>query len=358
MNRLRRYWVVLHRWTALSFGSLLLLAALSGTLLVLARPLDRALHTELFSAPHAPRAALQPLVERLRAEFGPDATLNLRLPLPGETLQVAVSGAWKGTVYVDPASGSERGRRTAGDGFFDVLFEFHSTLYAGDWGRAVMACAALAYLALLVSGVVLWLPLRHRWWVPLRAGGLPFLVNLHRVTGVAFSMLIVVSVATGAYLGWRPLAQWVTSLAGPRTVAISSAPMASPAPREQSTIDAVISRAESRWPGASASVVQIAPGAAAASRVRLRLPSDPHPIGMSMVSVDPPTGRVRATRRWDEQEAGTRAFSIVYPLHTGDLFGVVTAAVVFITGAATLLLAGTGWWIWLKRRIRGTVRRL
>lgn len=352
MMRLRRYWLVAHRWMGLSFGCVLLLAAITGSLLVVARPLDESMHPRLFRGEGTAPAALQPMVSRLRAEFGPDAAFNIRPPAhPGESLRVAVSGPWSGTLFLDPASGREAGRRAAGEGFFNVLLELHSSLYAGDKGRAVLALAALAYVAILLSGLVLWWPLRWRqaFAVRTQVGTTVALLDLHRVAGAALGLLVLVSVVTGAYLAWRPIAGWVTAVSG-------QSPPPVPVPRgdagatPSASIDAALLRAQAHWSGAQVSVVHVPPRSLAAARARLRLPDDPHPIGMSTVWLDPASGRVRAARRWSELDPGNRAFSFLYPLHTGGLAGVATMFAILLAGVALAGVGGTGLWMWYRRR--------
>lgn len=103
-----------------------------------------------------------------------------------------------------------------------MLFELHSSLCAGDTARAVLALAALAYVAMLLSGLVLWWPRRRRqaFAVRTRSGTTVALLDLHRVAGAALRLLVLVSVVTGAYLAWRPIAGWVTTASGqsPRPV--------------------------------------------------------------------------------------------------------------------------------------------
>lgn len=348
--RLRRGWLAVHRWIGLSFGLVLLLSGITGSLLVLARPLDRALHPDFFAAPASAAPALQPVVERLRAEFGPEATLDLRLPAPGETLQVSVSGAWNGVVFIDPASGREQGRRGGDEGFFNLLFEFHSQLMGGDTGRAVLACAAVAYLGVIASGLVLWWPARRAWRLRTRAGTLVTLVHVHRWTGVLIGPVILVSVASGAYLAWRPMADWVNWLGGTR---LTSPPaqriVDSPATGHVLSVDESVAQARAMWPGSGASVVRVGPRTVTASRVRMRLEGDSHPIGMSTVAFDPATGALKSARRWDEREPGVRAFSVVYPLHSAGLFGTVHLIVVFLAGVTLTTLGISGLWVWGRR---------
>ncbi len=205
---LRRLWLRIHRWIGLTLGPILALTALLGAMLVVALPLDRYAHPAFFTARSTGDAPLQlePLRARLAAEFGPDANFTLRPPRrPGDTLWVMVRGQWEGTLYLDPTTGAEQGRRGTHEGAYNLLFELHSSLLLEDTGKAILAVVALAYLFLLVTGLVLWWPVR---WPPslrivLDRGLLRGLFDLHRTGGAVLGLLIAVSVATGAYMAWR-----------------------------------------------------------------------------------------------------------------------------------------------------------
>jgi uncharacterized iron-regulated membrane protein len=351
--RLRRYWATLHRWVGLVFGGLLLLAALTGSLLVLARPLDEALHPGLFRASGTVTAPLTPVIAQLRGEFGPEAVFTLRLPLhPSESLQASVAGNWNGTVYLNPSTGQEQGRRASGSGFVNMLFELHSTLFAAETGRAILALAAFAYLVMWLTGLTLWWPVRWRraFSVRIRAGLKPAVFDAHRVAGATLGLLVLVSVATGAYLAWRPLAGWVSHLAGQPLAQV-------PGPRKMSgngtlalTADDAVRLARLEWSDGIASQVRIPPSDQTVVRVRIRLPDDPHPVGMSTVWLDSQSGRVLLARHWSDLDAGTRAFSMVYPLHIGGLAGVATILSTFAAGMALVASCVSGLWLWWQRR--------
>lgn len=359
MNRAlaRRIWLKFHRWTALSLGWLLAFAALLGGLLTIAKPLDRWAHPELFlqqpAGAQAAAASLEQVRQRLRGEFGEQAAYTFRPPRqPSDTLWVYVRGPWEGVVFHDAATGSERGRRGEHEGLYNLLFELHSSLLLGDTGKAVLTICALAYLLLLLTGLVLWWParwppsLRVRWG----AGAHKLLFDLHNVGGVLLGLALAVAVASGAYMAWPPLRASVSGLAG-------QAPAAPPQVRPAAAVgaqplDTLVAIAQRQFPDAMVGYVQVPAQAMRPVRVRLKLPDDPHPNGLSSVWLHPATAEVLAVHRWSQLDAGHWAVSFIYPLHTGELGGGPLIALVGVLGLGLAALAVTGLWLWWKRRPR------
>ncbi len=351
---MRRLWLRLHRWLALALALPLIVVALLGSSLVVLKPLDRWLHAELHRVPAGPAASdlLERVRHRLRAEFGPDATLVLRPPRQsGESLRATVRGAWEGQVYFDPRDAHELGRRGAREGAFNVVFELHSSLLLKESGKPLLALLALAYGVLLIGGLVLWWPRRWRQALALTLdrGRLRALFDLHRSGGAVLGLLIAVPVATGAYMAWKPLPQAVSALAGQVPLAPPKLqpfdPNAALAP-----LDAVLATASARFGAAPVGSVTLPAGAAKPLRVRLMLGDDPHPNGMSSVWLHPQTGAVLRADRWNELDTGASAYSLMYPLHTGELGGLVLEMLNALLGLALAALAVAGLWLWWLRR--------
>lgn len=357
---LRHTWLQLHRWVALTLGGLLVLAGLLGALLTLARPLDQWRHPGLFRDPAgastASVAALEDVRQHLDHSFGPGTAYTFRPPREaGESLWVYVSGPWDGVVYFD-SRGHELGRRGESEGAYNLLFELHSSLLLGETGKAVLATAAGTYLCLLATGLVLWWPRR---WPPSfrvhwRAGAARSLLELHNTAGALLGLVIALSVASGAYMAWPPLRTLVST-------AVGSAPLAPPqlhgaAGEGGSPLDALVRKATALYPAARVGYVQVPAKAALPVRVRLKLPDDPHPNGLTSVWLDPRSGRVLRTARWSELDAGNRLVSFVYPLHTGTLGGPAHQVLVGATGLALATLGGSGLLLWWKRRRLRTAR--
>ncbi|MDP9933148.1 PepSY-associated TM helix domain-containing protein [Variovorax paradoxus] len=353
---LRRLWLKIHRWIGLTLGPVLALTALLGAVLVVALPIDRYAHPELFVGRNTAVAAsalpLEPLRQRLVAEFGPDTTLTLRPPrTPSETLWVYVRGPWDGTLYLDPATGAEQGRRGSHEGAYNLLFELHSSLLLEDTGKGILSFVALAYLLMLITGVVLWWPTR---WPPslriaLDRGLLRGLFDLHRTGGAVLGLLIAVSVFTGAYMAWRPLGNFVSAAMGQEPVKPPTVPKGTPAGPRLS-LDELVARAQNVFPGQPIGYVQVPAKPNRPLRVRFRLADDPHPNGISSVWLHPLTGEVLAVRRWQDLDAGNGAVVVIYPLHTGVLGGPVHQGFVALLGLALAGLGLSGVWLWWRRR--------
>ncbi|ARP81853.1 hypothetical protein CAL12_14200 [Bordetella genomosp. 8] len=366
MRSLRRVWLLCHRWTALCLGWLLVLSGITGSLLVVARPMDRWLHPAYFQAvsagsPGAGMVAFEGLRQRLAAEFGTGASFTFAPPRrAGETLQVLVRGSWRGSLYLDPDTGVEQGRRGADEGLVAWLYGLHSALWMDQTGKAVLACAALAYLLLALTGVVLWWP--RRWPPSLRIefgkGGTRALFDVHRTGGVVAGLLLAVCMGTGAYLAWRPIGGWITWLSGaPRTVAPvlpqvqqATLPQVQQPTQPSVSLDDLANRARAAFPDGAIGYFLYTPRTDRPLAIRMRVPDDPHPNGRSTVWLDPRTGAILATQRWNELDPGTRINSYIYPLHTGELGGIAGQGTVALLGLLLAALGGSGIWLWWRRR--------
>jgi uncharacterized iron-regulated membrane protein len=94
----------------------------------------------------------------------------------------------------------------------------------------------------------------------------------------------------------------------------------------------------------------------AAFRVRLRMPGELHPIGLSMVYLDRYSGEVLLFESALEVPAARRFGYLFYPLHIGSFGGWAVRVLYALAGLAPVALAVTGIAIWLVRRRKG--RRL
>ena len=357
-RRWRPVLLKVHRWLGLSVGMLLILNALTGSMMLAARPLDRAVHSHLFVVPvpaGAQRLPLEDLRQSLVKEFGAKAGFTIRPPRESaEALLVYVrSDSWAGQAHYDPYTGKRLGVREEHEGFANTLFEFHSSLLSGDVGKQILAFNVLTMLAMLVTGLMVWWPARWRGAlsVTLNRDTLRSLIDLHRLGGVVFGLWVLVCVASGTWMAWRPISQWVTQAAGQQPVVppvVKAVSAVQPA-----TVDQMLVTANAAMPGGIVGYVVLPAKPTAPVRIRKKLDDDPHPNGLSSVWLHPRTGEVLRAVRWTDLDIGARSTAWIYPLHAGMLAGVIG---ITFTAAGGFLLFGfglTGTWVWwLKRRLK------
>lgn len=346
----------MHRWLGFALLAPLLLQGLTGLLLVVGKPVDRALDRELFVvAPGQARLGLDGIHAGLVERFGEGASFVFRPPREDEeSLIVHVDGAWHGRVFIDPYTGRPLGEREETDAWFDWLFELHGELFSGQVGRAVLAAGALGGLLMIATGYWLWWP--ARWASAFRvhagSGRRRLLFDLHRVGGALAGLLIATSLMSGLYMAWRPVAGLVSALSGAKPLvppSLAAHPLDSPR-RQPPSIDRLVAAADAALPCGRPGYVEVPADPARPVRVRKRLPRETHPNGLSMVWLDPRTAEVLRVARHDELDPGTRLYQLMYPLHIGELGGLPHLALTGLSGALLAALSVAGGWLWLARR--------
>jgi hypothetical protein len=93
----------------------------------------------------------------------------------------AKTSSWHGEAFLHPATARVVALREESQGLYNLMFELHSNLLMGDRGKAVLALTAAFFIALWMTGLALWWPLRWRkaFQLRLRGRGLLALAEAH-----------------------------------------------------------------------------------------------------------------------------------------------------------------------------------
>ena len=400
---LRRFLFVSHRYCGLVAALFLLIAGLTGCLLVFRPELDASLNADLFDVPSRPVLPAVELVRRLQqahpdwrirsfeTRTRPGHALHLDvLPLHAGGPGVTVVGADE--VFIDPFDGRVTGMRADGTGLdrrhlFATILLLHYTLLAGDAGRWFMGVIALLWLFLSVFGIWVTWPYHRPWlvrWKPAwltsrrRLARRP-MPELHRVAGLWTAILLTILACTSVAFNFydemfKPL---VEALSPPRASPLDAPALPQPAAHQPaahqpgSRLPAVQSQPEVGFDRALRVAI-----AAAASRTPGLTPvemSDDTGHGLYGVSFAPRTDAGGATTLyegfgrvtyyvdhrsghvvWLDQPrldgVGQMVLRSLYPLHSGQVAGLPTRLLVLFLGAATTGLAITGFLPWWRRR--------
>lgn len=347
MRRLRAALSWLHLWLGLTIGTLFALVGLSGSVLVFHPELVQWQHPQL--AVQAPVADGRVLASVLDA-WTPRGLSAIDFPRDAMP-------AWQ--AYFDDGSrryfatddGALLLTRTTGDDLLLWLHEFHVELLGGEAGHQVLGAVGWISLGLLLTGLYLWWP-RHGSLAshlrPYRGPPIRRWLSWHRSAGVLLLPLLLLVTLTGVGMVYHDGARsLLTGLFG------GGSPPAAP------TLAA--SGARPDWPKVLDTARDALPGArlvrtslpAAGSDVvgfRVRLPTEWHPNGRSLVFVDAAGRRVLMAHDATDQAAGARLDEAVYPLHIGAVGGRPYRWAVTLAGLVPAFLLVTGFLFWRRRR--------
>lgn len=372
--------LLIHRYSGLATLAFLALAALTGCLLVFRGPLDRALNPDLFdvrSTVAAGPAQTVAAVEAYAARHPEIQVTSFPLNLPaGRALEVAIAGPPRAAappeadVFLDPATGAVLGARDGGPGWdrrhlVKGISEVHFDLLAGTWGRWFLGVVALLWFVSSLAGLYLTFPEKgpfwRKWWRTWqfrRSSALPrLLLDLHRASGLWLLPFLLLLAATSVALNffseaWSPL---VTSIS----------------PLEHDLFDQAAPYAEGATPKLSyAQGLAAAEAHAREARVAWRpatmlyLPEwnfygvkfsadgvlSYARLGPIDYYVDADTGAYRHQVDPYSDSMGLKLIRVLYPLHSGEVFGGLTVALVFVLGLVTFGQSLTGLYVWWKKR--------
>jgi uncharacterized iron-regulated membrane protein len=370
----------LHRWMALTVGTWFALLGLTGTLLVWHGELDRALNPAWF----APRAACvdsdaassRPVAQAvsIHARHSDAPAVQVMAPELQGAAYVVWSKAPNGSRiqhFVDVRCGGYLGQREWGAVRFDrahfvpALYELHRSILSGEIGHALVGFVGLLLLGVTITGAIAaWPRIQNRadWKrvLSVRRGATArgFYHDLHRATGMWLVLFMLLMSLSGIYLCFpkqtRSVVAAVLPTSGPRPFVPTSPPGHESAARASGiapTPDALVASAERLWPDATWSRLQLPSGDSKRYEVRLLQSREPRKdTGDTRVWLDS-RGRVDETRDPLDAPAGDVLIAWLFPLHSGEAFGLAGRVLWTLLGLVPLLLFATGAWLWWQRRI-------
>jgi uncharacterized iron-regulated membrane protein len=346
---MRKTLIVLHRWTALVVGVILLGTAASGASLVFEGAIDRALYPALWRVtPAGSPLSMDTIIARVEARF-PGGKVAAISPssVPDRAWTMGASAL---TVFVNPYTGEITGTRTADESQKTLsrrLHVFHVELFAGKIGRTIVGAATVIALFLVLTGIILWWPDKL---ISVHAGASWKRINfdLHHALGIIAALVLIVITASGLVIHYDALTTAVRSLDATPPAPAPQQP-AQPADTPLQSFDALAAAARTALPGAD--IMFVSNGSAKNPAViAMRFPEDHTPGGRSRVFVDRYSGSVLGKLSTREAQLGTRMDNLKRSLHTGDIMGKPTEAIWLLAALVMVSQVLTGFLMWWNAR--------
>jgi uncharacterized iron-regulated membrane protein len=340
-----------HLYLALVAASFVIILGLTGSIMAFEPEIDRLLHRRLaYVAPGAHALSLAEIGAIVARSF-PGERIQAYFPSTAPELSCYVIVEKSGGVYLNPYTGQVLGVRPNEMGFLDYVHQLHLRLgwqRNGDPGKAIMSWVGVAMLFLLLSGLFLWWRVK-RITIQRGASGRRFWFDLHNAIGILSMLFLVTLTITGIMIGFErstnPILYKITGSKPsemPKTFP-PAPPGAIPIP-----VDQALETARKALPGATPFAIFV-PNPKGAYRIALRYPEDRTSGGRSRVLVDQYTGRVLFSEGSRTAPAGARLAIANRAIHTGDIFGIASKAVMSLASLLLVLQCASGLVMWWKR---------
>lgn len=332
--------------------------AITGALYVFQPELEQAAYAELREV--EPRGVRKPVDELIAS--APEACRRGSIEVPIEpdlAMRVWCPGDGKQSAFIDPYTGVLLGHETWDHTIFGFILKIHWELLLGETGRLVVEWATSWTVVLLITGALLWWPVRRgggKWWPRRGVAPRQRLRDLHSVFGAYMMPALLIVAATGLF--WTRLAgedRWGKVSTDPADDVWSKPPTSQAAAgRPRIGYDRALALAgidtEREWRGVSIWI-----GEAPTEAYTIYASSRHHdaPWATTITFVDAYTGARLRTVGWSERSLLNQISNAGYSIHVGSILALPGRILALI---ATLVLAGlcvTGPWMWWKRRPRG-----
>jgi uncharacterized iron-regulated membrane protein len=363
----RKVLLKLHLYISLWLGAFLVLAGLTGSLLVYEHTLDKWLNSDLmvieavgeqtrsFADLITVANQVSPIKNppaHLQMPSSPDEALIVRYQVPAEAGHKGHNHHFH-EVMVNQYTGQVIGDRDRFDSLMSTILKLHFNLLSGETGKLIMGITALLTLVLTITGIYLWWPklskIKQAFVIKRNASFTRFNFDLHKTVGIYTAVIMFAVSMSGVYFNlpqiFRPAVNYFSPLDG----------MAPPVKSETDsgvaiTPEMVINIAQVAMPNLQVQRVFFPSNSEAAYQISGRQADELRSKGSTMIWIDQYSGKVLKIRDPHQFNAGNAFINLQLPLHNGEILGQTGRILVLIAGFAPLLLMITGVIHWLKKR--------
>jgi uncharacterized iron-regulated membrane protein len=356
----------LHLWLGIVSGIVVLIVALTGSLLVFEEELDHLFNPSFYyvEAPaNMQRQSLDKLLRDVQNEYPAYKTGNFRVePEPDRTIiyqlqkgkEEGRSKANRLFVAVNPYTGKIIEAVPANERFFTVVLQLHRYLCMGDTGKVITGISCSIFVILIISGLVLWWPKRNnrkqRFRVKWDASFKRLNWDLHAVFGFYVNIVLLFISLTGLVWSYT----WVNSLLfltfnGSSKIEKMKAPK-SEAVKGTNTayFDQIYTVTNERLPYNGPVFIRFEGDSVAIAASKYDEKGS-H-TATDVLYFEAGTARFLKERLHKNESAGMRARRMVYPIHTGSIYGWPTRIIALIATLVAASLPVTGVIIYLGRK--------
>ena len=362
----------LHIWLSLPFGIVMAITSFTGAALIFEKEITESLQSHYyFVEPTADGAIpLDELIANIETELQPEQRVTgvVVSPDPERSYKVNLSEPRRAAIYVNQYTGESLGQPERLE-FFAVMFRLHRWLMderptdndAIFWGKLIVGISTLAMVAVLLSGIVIWIPktikaLKNRSQISLRKGWHRFGYDLHVAGGIYAVLLLLIMALTGLTWSFEWYNKGLYRVFGAEQQAedASGSGNRSATERRASAKSDVAASPYAMWQDVYEEVValngtssQITISAGVAS---VALDQIGNQRAADKYHFDSATGEITSVDHYSDADRRTKLRGLIYSLHVGNWGGIVTRVLWFLAALLGATLPITGYYLWIRRK--------
>ncbi|MDT0690855.1 PepSY-associated TM helix domain-containing protein [Salegentibacter sp. F188] len=359
----RKLMTDIHLWLGLGSGIILFLVCFSGTALVFEKEI-KAIFAE-------------DLKVKVQGDIIPVGSLAESLQSEGEVAGISISNNSndpyqfrvktspedrRGTTYfVNPYTGETlKAPESSLDGFFMSMFRLHRwLLLESSIGRPIVGVATIIFFFLAVSGIVIWFPKKWK-WQNFKAGfKIKFSAkwkrvnhDLHNTLGFYSCIFLVIMILTGLCWSFEWYREAGSTVLGTKIFGNRGGPQiesqADFDPSEELTIAEIYKVASEELNYSGTTSISFPSSEKGVYQIRKTNNNNWSPVVSDQLVLDR-DGEVLQKELFKEKPLNVQVASLIKPIHTGEIFGVFSKIIYFITCLIATSLPVTGTIIWLNK---------
>jgi uncharacterized iron-regulated membrane protein len=361
----------LHLWLGLASGLVVVVVALTGSILVFEEEIDGWVNKDFYYVQQpagAKRLPVDHLLQQAQAFDTAVKITNIRIETSDPERTVVFVGQKKKNKYqvaVNPYTGQVIRSIDLNKRFFSVVLKIHRQLLMNDVGKAITGASCLIFILLVITGLVLWWPqkmrgLKQRVNVKWKGTAKRLNWDLHAVSGFYVHIFIFLIAITGLTWSYKWFNDAIFLVFDGKTQKKMVAPAnTSRQPITAGYFENIYTAANARLPYKGAMNIVIP----AQDSLAITISKENHEASIDNITdflyFEQGSGTLLKERLYDKETTGYKVRRIAYPIHTGRLYGWPTKILAFISALVAVSLPITGFRIWLgKRKKKKPVKRM
>ncbi len=354
---------LIHRWLGVTLGAIIFLLGMSGAAVTFRPELMPKFYPSLFTViPGEHLLSLETILLDAARYLGPDKTMTNLYPGDGPEEAYIIqfndpARSLPSILTVDPYSGAVIGEMNLVSNIFAMMLFMHGNLFMGKVGSYFVGIMGIVVIFFIISGIYVWLPksfslLKLKMTFKFKKR---FVQKIHHLLGLLFAAPLLISALTGFFTVFdvpyyvsqflKKSPPRVEELAHKFSVSfedqLNSLSLITPAIR-QNLISVHLSNTKNGF-----------------MKVSYGLRDNHFLYGYERIILDPRSKKIVQTFNSDKDPSSWNIKRmIIFPIHTGEYFGVFGRIISFLSGIALMISFCTGVTLFYRRRTRNKQRDL